>query len=123
MTKKTRQFIVDTLLPYKENKDNCAVLNNNCYYLDEKGRRCALGKHLKEGEWLSYGLPARNLFKKYTKKILTDEAKSHKISIKIWGIIQEYHDALGLELKPEYLTSALERLEAQTGLKFPELWM
>ena len=47
-----KEQILEILLPYKENVENCAVGSfGTCLYLTEDGKKCAVGKMLKEGAW------------------------------------------------------------------------
>lgn len=117
-TEKTRQFILDTLLPYKQNPKLCAAEGGQCLYLTKDGRKCAVGKHMKEGEWQEYLQGFNTLVLRYDKEsILTEEALSHNLTDDIWLAMQEYHDSL---LMNDKVYS--RRLEELTGLKFPELY-
>ncbi len=117
-TEKTRQFILDTLLPYKENPELCAISSiGNCVYLTEDGKKCAVGKHMKEGEWQKSEEIFIDLIKLYPKELfLTEEALSYNLTNAIWLAMQEYHDSLSIDDKVNS-----RRLEELTGLKFPEL--
>lgn len=118
-TEKTRQFILDTLLPYKENPELCAFEDGECLYLTEDGRKCAVGKHMKEGDWQKFHGGFSNLLFSCPKELfLTEEALSHNLTDQIWSVIQDYHDNLG-QFKNIY---GVEDLEELTGLKFPELY-
>ena len=117
-TEKTRQFILDTLLPYKVNPELCAMQDNLCLYLTTDGRKCAVGKHMKKGEWQQFHGGFENLISSYPKEIfLTKKALSHNLTNEIWCTIQDYHDNLA-DFKYVYGVGELERL---TQLKFPEL--
>lgn len=118
-TEKTRQFILDTLLPYKENPKLCAFEDGECLYLTEDGRKCAVGKHMKKGEWQQFHGGFSNLISSYPKEsFLTKRALSHNLTDEIWSTMQSYHDDLK-DLESIYV---VEDLEALTGLKFPELY-
>lgn len=121
MTNETRQFILDTLLPYKENPNNCAMEENKCLYLDSQGRKCAVGKHLVEGVHQSYTGSLSGLLKHYGENIFTEEAKSHHIPKELWSAMQDYHDSIALELEPRYKAYAIERIESLSKFEFPEL--
>jgi len=97
--KTIRQFILDTLLPYKEDRSTCAIDKETkfCMYLTDDGRKCAVGKHMKEGSWQQYTGDAITLLNKFTAcEILKEEAFNMDISDEGWKLIQLYHDNLSL---------------------------
>lgn len=118
-----KQFILDTLLPYKENPKLCGYDNKDsrCMYLMEDGRKCAVGKHMKEGEWQREKVSYNILVQRYEPtKFFTDEALAQNLSDDEWQYIQHYHD----EVAAGYFTLAnnvLDHLEQSTGQTFPEL--
>jgi len=121
-----RQFILDTLLPYKENPETCAANNGTCYYLMVDGRKCAVGKHMIEGEHQQFKGDVDSLHYQFgLDKVLTDEAKQIGLKVIEWMYIQLYHDTLS-EFSDGGRTSydvnlRVLRLEETTGLEFPEL--
>lgn len=118
-TEKTRQFILDTLLPYKKNPELCAKDCGSCLYLTTDNRKCAVGKHMKKGEWQQFQEGFSNLISSYSKEsFFTKRALSHNLTDDIWCTIQCYHDNLA-EYGHVY---GVGQLESLTGLKFPELY-
>src|SRR6478752_232003 len=110
----TREFILNTLLPYKEDPSTCATnAFGNCMYLDDKGRKCALGKHMKEGPWqLEENKNINTLSDEYTlNHMLTDEALDQNISIDIWSTIQSYHDRIADESSWYIKSNVISELE------------
>lgn len=118
----TREFILNTLLPYKEDPSTCAIDRGTCKYLDSKGRKCALGKHLIEGIHQTFNGVVDELDVKYgLNNILTEEAKLQGIPINVWKKMQNYHDELA-NGRTSYIIGIISVLEIKTGLKFPELY-
>ena len=119
-----RQFILNTLIGYKEDITTCGydLENENCLYLTKEGNKCAVGKHLKDGEWQKSSVDAGGLFSKYYKEdILTEEAFNIGLSNSTWEKIQNYHDAIATTSSKESINLNLGYLEKQTDLLFPEL--
>lgn len=117
----TREFILDTLLPYKQDPSTCAIDGLSCLYLTPDGRKCAVGKHLKEGEWQNKGGHAIDLFNTWGEEaVLTEEALAQNIPLEIWILIQRCHDALAHKDLVSYNDDVC-MLEEATGFKFPEL--
>jgi len=119
MKKTKRQFILDTLLPFKEDTSTCGFENKSCVYLTNDGNKCAVGKHMKEGKWQHCQIGFTELLKGYKKEdVLTDEALEQNLTTKEWSYIQGYHDSIALNHREN---SYINLLELRTGLKFPEL--
>jgi len=119
-----RQFILDTLLPYKQDPSTCGFFKSSCMYLTEDGRKCAVGKHMKPGPWQDIQASVVGIDTKYgLTNVLTDEANAMNLTVKEWQAIQGYHDALNGSSSSMVMTMNfhLENLEKVTGLKFPEL--
>ena len=119
-TKDKRQFIMDTLLPYKEDPSKCAIVGGKCKYLTEDGKKCAIGKHMKEGVWQYYTTPIFSFVDKL-EDILTEEALAQNISLLEWVFIQKYHDFMTSN-PIENMNKIVSILEDKTDLKFPELY-
>lgn len=118
----TKEFILETLLPYKQDPSNCAYANNNCLYLTKDGRKCAVGKHMKNGPWQKKESNIIFLVTTFSlEEMLTEEAFKQDISVKIWQKIQNYHDAIASELSKESINDCVKSLEELTNFKFPEL--
>lgn len=125
--KSNQQFILDTLLPYKENPLTCATNSKGgCEYLTEDGKKCAVGKHMKEGEWQKYGKFYPNLCKEWDKeKIFTKKAFQQNLSDEVWQSMQEYHDTLARgiadEIDKENINKIVSDLETFTKSNLTEL--
>lgn len=121
--KSSKQFILDTLLPYKKNPETCGydAEEEICLYLAPDGKKCAIGKHLKKGEWQDstvyigriiefYGL--ENIFKK--------PAIKQGFSLSVWSCIQGYHDCLALSLLSD-ANQEVAMLEIELNINLDEL--
>lgn len=118
MKQSKKEFILKTLLPYFTGEEERAFNNNNCLYLTADGRKCAIGKWMKEGEWQHYTGGVCGLVEKYKlEDILIEEALEQNLSLDEWREIQAVHDQL-LTLDFQRLWVPLEKA---TGLMFPEL--
>lgn len=118
----TREFILKSLLPYKEDPARCGYdpASTNCMYLTPDGKKCAVGQYLNPGKWQLFMGSVKPLFANYGTGILTDEAREQKIPIEVWESMQAYHDKLAKG--HSILTDDdLDDLERETGYKFPEL--
>ncbi len=120
----TREFILNTLLPYKEDPSTCGYdkETEKCYYLTKDGRKCAVGKHMIEGEHQSS--PDSIVYlteQKSLDKYLTQEAIEQNLSLNVWAIMQEYHDKIAISAD-KTINNKAAKLERVTGLKFPELY-
>lgn len=122
-----KQFILDTLLPYKEDRSQCAIfISENksviCKYINEEGKKCAVGKHLIEGEHQKFQGTVEQLDNKYSlQKILTKEANNQDFSLIEWTLMQEYHDGIALEKGTITMNATVLYLEEETGLELDEL--
>jgi hypothetical protein len=116
----TREFILNTLLGYKQDSSTCAVDKyGKCSYLTEDGKKCAIGKHLIDGEHQKLIGYVYQLNEKYgLNNILTEEAKKQEIPVIVWEIMQSYHDNI---VRNYSINDVVNKLEAETGFKFPEL--
>jgi len=105
----TKQFILDTLLPYKNDNKTCGYdfELDVCLYLTQDGRTCAVGKHLdKNKAYYSEIIESENkssvdtLANNYKlKEVLTDEALKFGLTNYQWEIIQIIHDNYAKKLK------------------------
>lgn len=130
-----RQFILDTLLPYKEDITKCAVIKyGSCEYLTDDGRKCAVGMHMKPGPWQLYVGDVVDLFEEYNSEdILTDDALSMRFTAYDWKPIQKYHDTIAnfhknqgdIIISPnvnkEAANDAVRHMESIHNIKLPEL--
>ncbi len=122
----TKEFILNTLVPYKQDKTLCANVDNACYYLTDDNRKCAVGKHLIDGEHQTLMGDVYALNDKYgLNNILTIEAKEQEIPIDVWKQIQLYHDSIFNDMSKYYNLNKIEgvitSLEELTGFRFDEL--
>lgn len=124
-TEENRKFILDTLLPYKENPETCGFdpRSQTCMYLDiHTGNKCAVGKWLKEGEWQKHKGTVISLDSQYgLKKILLPEALKQDLELKLWKTMQCYHDEVSTSFCRTIANNHVSVLESITGLEFPEL--
>lgn len=115
----TREFILNTLLPYKEDVSKCAYENSFCKYLTNDGRKCAVGKHLIDGDHQRLEGSVGQLVNKYGWYPFTKEAQDQKINLTVWSIMQRYHDSLSQTHRGS--NTIVDDLEKSTGFEFPEL--
>jgi hypothetical protein len=118
-----REFILNTLLPYKQDPTTCGYNMGACLYLTEDGRKCAVGKHMIDGKHQHYGGGVISLNRRYgLDNILTEEAKAIGLSVEEWEVMQEYHDAIA-KREDSALDFKVMSLENISELKFPELYL
>ena len=118
-----KKFILDTLLPYKQDPTTCAKNGKGgCEYLTKDGRKCAVGKHLIDGEHQMSSLYVSSLFSRYNPDdILTEEAKQQQIPRNVWAKMQSYHDGIAKNNSKTNMNGIVRQLEELTGFEFPEL--
>lgn len=133
--KTKKQFILDTLLPYKNNPQLCAFKYNtildqySCVYLTDDGKKCAVGKHLIEGEHQNFLGTVGELLMTYQEEdIFTPEALEQNLSIPVWTLMQRYHDVIGndtgrgVQLDIIEINHLVADLELALNEKFEELY-
>lgn len=119
-----KQFILDTLLPYKEDPSLCAYYDTACMYEAPNGNRCALGKHIvsTDPEVLEFKGGSEMLFACYKpEKILSKQALSFNIDIRGWEVIQHYHDTIGEDGYTKRLNSLVDIMESHFGVNLDNL--
>ena len=118
-----KQFVLDTLLPYKKDRSLIALNSKgNCCYLTTDGRKCAVGKHLKENKEVQFFRGgAHSLFSKFGSGILTDEARAFDFTFKTWRTIQMYHDRLAYGGYGSLCNKAVRNLEERLDIDLTEL--
>jgi len=125
--KTLKEFILDTLLPYKKDKSICGYDNFHkvCEYLTYDGKTCAIGKHMKKGPWQEFEGDANTLFDEYDKnKILKKSALNQNINSIGWVLIQSYHDKIpSLECSSSIsdINDTVTTLEKHFNLNLDEL--
>jgi len=91
----TKEFLLKTLLPYKNNRELCGYNGLNCLYLTDDKKKCAIGQYMKEGHWQHTQVGVSALFEKYTEKeIMSDEWVNQNIPLEVAVAMQGYHDSI-----------------------------
>ena len=120
-----REFVLDTLLPYKEDLSTRAFDGGSCLYLTADGNKCAVGKHMVEGPWQKKITSIKGLVEHYTfEQMLTPEAFAMGFNLNTWAAIQRYHDNLFNNLNSIQifeLNLVVIGIEDELGIKLPEL--
>lgn len=120
--KQIKQFILDTLLPYKLDPTTCAVRDQLCQYLTEDGRKCAVGKYMKKGKWQNEQLAFDQLMDKYDiNKILYKKALGYDLDFEVWLVMQKYHDSIGSPKGFTTPNSHVRWLQSQLDINLSEL--
>jgi len=115
----TKEFILGILLPYFDDPTTCAVNEDGlCSYLTEDGRKCAVGKMLKEGSWQTYVGDVTGLVNRYGKDIFKKDIEVS--NLKVLEHMQGIHDFLASK-KYGITKISIEDLQEATGFEFPEL--
>ncbi len=122
----TKEFILNTLLPYKIDRENCAFEpyvsgGGKCCYLTKDGKKCAVGVHMMPGIWQDFVGGFDDLRNEYSpNQFLTGEAISQDIPNEVWMCMQEYHDCISLE-RYDKIPKIISSLESYTQFDFSEL--
>ena len=120
--KSQKQFILDTLLPYKEDPTTCAIDGDSCVYLTEDGRKCAVGKHMKKGRWQEVITDVIGINREFgIEKVLKKSALKQGFTIEQWGHIQRYHDKCADYSDIEVMNFRVELLEESLNIDLTEL--
>ena len=120
--KSQKQFILDTLLPYKEDPTTCAIDGDSCVYLTEDGRKCAVGKHMKKGRWQEVITDVIGINREFgIEKVLKKSALKQGFTIKQWELIQRYHDKCADYSHIEVMNFRVELLEESLNIDLTEL--
>ena len=93
----TKEFILKTLLPYKENPELCGFEDDNCKYLTNDNKTCAIGQYMLTGPWQHEVSTASTLFDKYKIQnitIMTEEWLEQNIPYDVANEMQQYHDSI-----------------------------
>lgn len=125
MAKTKRQiknFILKTLLPYKEDRNNCASDGTFCEYLSSDGQKCAVGRWMKKGSWQDHIGDYRGLCKSYLpSEFFLKPALDMGFDEQEWIFMQNYHDLIALNYGKEWINKAVRKLENKFGIKLTEL--
>ena len=115
----TKEFIIKSLLPYKENPDLCGYNGKNCVYLTEDNKKCAIGQYMKPGPWQNIQGSVTTLFHEHEEiDIMTDEWLKQNVTEAAANAMQEYHDSIA---KGYEIHFAVGKLEQYTGFNLNEL--
>lgn len=110
--KTQKEFIIETLLPYKQDLSNCAydVLTAKCSYLSTDNKKCAIGKWMKEGEWQYFEGDVKELFIEYEmEEIMEQEFLQQDMSLELMILMQRYHDNLAMGRYIDIIVSSMEK--------------
>ena len=124
--KQIKNFILKTLLPYKENPSTCGFNfgDETCEYLTDDGRKCAFGKWMKKGQWqlpIHNSRVASRLIEVFSINILLKPARDMQFTGYQWDLIQECHDRIADSSNPTIINMKVARIEEAFNLELPEL--
>jgi hypothetical protein len=120
ITEEQRQFILDTLLPYKTGKQPfCRVEEKggtDCRYR-LNGNTCAFGKHMDMRRYKPdmEGGSASIVLDTHGVRILKKRARDIALTPYLWDAIQRVHDT-------EFDMCKVRTLESKTSTLFPEFY-
>ena len=119
--KTQKQFILETLLPYKQDPTTCAI-DGACKYLTEDGRKCAVGKHMKKGKWQTKVMGVVDMDREFgLDKVLKKSALKQGFTVEQWELIQRYHDKCASYSHIEVMNYRVEKLEESLNIDLTEL--
>lgn len=120
----TKEFIIKSLLPYKENPSLCGYENGWCMYLTSDRRKCAIGQYMKKGKWQSLNnvrvdklLSTDEIVKKYMK---AEWCKQNVPNI-VAFYMQQYHDQIAVNYINHNINITVDCMENNTGFDLNEL--
>ena len=120
--KSQKQFILDTLLPYKEDPATCAIGDGECLYLTKDGRKCAVGKHMKKGKWQTKFSSVEDIEYEFgLDKVLKKSALKQEFTIEQWNLMQQYHDNVALSRRKVLINDKVKKLEESLNIDLTEL--
>ena len=120
--KTRKQFILETLLPYKQDPTTCAIDGGKCEYLTEDGRKCAVGKHMKKGKWQTRFMDVNSIDRVFgIEKVLKKSALKQGFTIEQWELIQRYHDKCASYSDIVVMNFRVEKLEESLNIDLTEL--
>ena len=119
--KTQKQFILDTLLPYKQDPKTCAI-EGTCLYLTEDGRKCAVGKHMKKGKWQTKVMDVNGINDVFgLDKVLKKSALKQGFTVEQWELIQRYHDKCASYSHIGLMNLRVKKLEESLNIDLTEL--
>lgn len=120
----TKEFIIESLLPYKENPSLCGYENGWCMYLTSDGRKCAIGQYMKKGKWQSFNdvrvdklLTTDNKVKRYMNALWCKQNIPNVVAL----YMQQYHDQIAGNFSKYEINTIVGCLENNTGFNLNEL--
>lgn len=123
----TKEFLLKSLLPYKNDPSLCGYNDGDCVYLTKDNKTCAIGQHMKPGPWQHKIASASTLFKSYgEKKIMTKEWLNQSIPHEVADKMQQYHDVIAYSSRfhddrKNIINQHVDSLEKMTGFDLKEL--
>lgn len=121
----TKEFLIKSLLPYKENPQLCGYENGKgCVYLTKDGRKCAIGQYIKENVDTTDIGDVTELFEEYKPfNIMTDEWLKQNVSRQIAINMQLYHDFIAGDMNYTHIqiNNVVNELENLTGFNLDKL--
>lgn len=105
------EIIMDTYNFYKNNPDQFSINEfGNCVYRTQDGKRCAVGRYMKEGKYQKFSGTASSLITSFTEnEVFKPEVLGHPLFF--WDDLQtRLHDAPAKSKEP--------LLELEQGLKY-----
>lgn len=119
----TKEFLIKSLLPYKNDPSLCGYNYGNCVYLTEDNKKCAIGQYMKKGYWQSSIervntlLSTDNKIKKYMKAEWCKQNIPHDVAT----YMQYYHDHIANNNSKISINNIVDKLENITGFDLNEL--
>lgn len=125
-----REFVLKTLLPYKEDNSLCGFERDGCVYLTNDGRKCAVGKWMEPGPWQKSTSDYLGLVQYFSpKEFFVEKAHSMNLTDIAWVLMQAYHDSIA-RYSADMCTSSINRalkalkgLEKELNIELPELYL
>ena len=102
--------------------ETCAIVGVQCEYLTKDGRKCAVGKHMKKGEWQTKVMDVIGINKHFSlDKVLKKSALKQGFTIRQWELIQQYHDKCADDAHIGVMNFRVEKLEESLNIDLTEL--
>jgi hypothetical protein len=122
--KDKRQFILDALLPYKNNPGLCAINESGaCLYLADNGNKCAIGQFMLDKKHQKVCGSIQDVLETFNEEeIFSQEFLEQNLRICEMELMQKYHDFVALSYTIRQINNLVGGLEKTTNLSFPELY-